>query len=639
MSEGRTDRCGWVSDLPRFYETSPRSICMSLEEFVANAGQSQHRAWGDMVAVLHREFGGILDAAPHAREYSAVLEYELPREGGRRPDVVVLENGVVAVLEFKGRDLVQRADLDQTAAYACDLKNYHAMCRDAEVEAILVPTRWNGARHRVDDVVVCPSKDIGNLLVELSQRRPGEPPIDAARWLEAEYAPLPGIVQAARDLFHHRPLPNIRRAQSARLPEVHALLSSIAHEAASKRTRHLVLLTGVPGSGKTLAGLQFVHSEALEDLRVERPGSKAGAPAVFLSGNGPLVVVLQHALGNVKTFVQGMRAYLEYYAFKKPNLAPPEHVLVFDEAQRAWDADQVEEKHGTRATEPQLLLDIADRIPEWSVVLGLVGEGQEIHRGEEGGLGQWSDAIAHDPERNSWIVHGPERLRSLFSELVNPFVANDLLNLSTTLRSHLASDLHDWVRRLLELGDAGLAGAAEVADRLRSEGYVLYVTRDLDQAKAYVRDRYEGHPDRRYGLVASSRAKNLEPHGVDNLFQTTKRLKVGPWFNDPATSAASCCALGQVVTEFACQGLELDFPIVCWGDDLNWDGERFASRPPKRTELKDPHRLRVNAYRVLLTRGRDGMCVYIPPDEGNGMDSTAAVLLRAGFEELLNPAS
>jgi hypothetical protein len=270
-------------------------------------------------------------------------------------------------------------------------------------------------------------------------------------------------------------------------------------------------------------------------------------------------------------------------------------------------------------------------------VLGLVGEGQEIHKGEEGGLGQWSEAIAHDPKRSEWIVHGPERLRPVFGGLVNAFVSNDLLNLSTTLRSHLASDLHDWVRMLLELGAAELPETARLAGRLRSEGYVLYLTRDLERAKAYVRDRYEDHPDRRYGLVASSRAKNLEPHGVDNLFQTTKRLKVGPWFDDPASSAASCCALEQVVTEFACQGLELDFPIVCWGDDLNWDGSRFVSRPSKRSELKDPHRLRVNAYRVLLTRGRDGMCVYVPPEEGNAMDSTAAALLQAGFEELSDP--
>ena len=610
---------------------------MSLDEFVQKAGTGQFRAWKNMVPILQAEFGELLNSKPTSSQYSAVLEYELPREGGRRPDVVVLENGVVVVLEFKDKDQVFRADLDQAEGYARDLKNYHSMCHGLQVEAVLVPTRWRGMRRQIGDVTICEPSEIDKLLFDLSEQASGQSAIAADSWLSAVYAPLPTIVKAARDIFHHERLPQIRRAHSARLPEVHELLSSIAHEAARSRTRHLILLTGVPGSGKTLAGLQFVHSEELDDLRIARLEGKGGAPAVFLSGNGPLVAVLQHALGKNKTFVQDMRSYVKEYGFRRTAIAPPEHVVVFDEAQRAWDADQVEEKHGTSKSEPEIILSIASRIPEWCVVLGLVGEGQEIHRGEEAGLGQWSDALGVVDSDSEWVIHGSSGVRSHFKSRSNRFDVQPILNLSTTLRSHLAADLHTWVRLLLDCRGGGQGELASLAGTLKDQGYDLYLTRDIERAKEYARTRYLGHPDKRFGLIASSKAKNLVAHGIDNDFQATKKLKYGPWFNDPPEATSSCCALSAVCTEFGCQGLELDFPIVCWGDDLWWGEAAFESRPYKRkTQLKNPHQIRLNAYRVLLTRGRDGMCIFLPPGE-LAMDRTHEMLLLCGCDELADP--
>jgi hypothetical protein len=639
MNDSDRRRCGWVSDLPGFYRAESRAICVSLEEFIAKAGAGQFRAWDNMVPILQREFGEFLESKPAASEYSAVLEYELPREGGRRPDVIVLENGVVVVLEFKDKNQVFRADLDQANGYAKDLQNYHSLCRDLLVEAVLVPTRWRGERRRLGDVTVCPPSEIDQLLFDYSARATNSAALLAEEWLEGEYAPLPTIVKAARDLFHHQELPRIRRAHSARLPEVHALLTAIAHDAALSRTRHLVLLTGVPGSGKTLAGLQFVHSKDLDDLIVARTGVQPGSPAVFLSGNGPLVAVLQHALGNNKTFVQDMKRYVDYYGFKKTKLIPSEHVVVFDEAQRAWDAEQVNAKHGQQRTEPEIILSIASRIPEWCVVLGLVGEGQEIHRGEEAGLAQWSEALGQIDDGSQWVLHGPAGVQRIFRNRTNRFEEATLLNLSTSLRSHLAADLHAWVRLLLECRPGGQPELAALAGTLRDQGFDLYLTRDVEQAKEYARTRYLGHPDKRYGFVASSKAKNLQPHGIDNDFQATKRLRHGPWYNDDPGSPNSCCALAAVATEFACQGLELDFPLVCWGDDLWWGSAGFESKPSKakgKYQLKNPHQLRVNAYRVLLTRGRDGMCVFVPPGE-TSMDATAGMLLESGCDLLLDP--
>jgi len=170
------------------------------------------------------------------------------------------------------------------------------------------------------------------------------------------------------------------------------------------------------------------------------------------------------------------------------------------------------------------------------------------------------------------------------------------------------------------------------ATQLRLDGFPIYVTRDLDGARAYVQDRFAGEQDRRFGLLASSKATNLAAHGLATDFQATQRLKIGPWFNDGSDSTASCCRLDSVATEFQCQGLELDLPIVCWADDLAWGEHGWAMRPIKRKQalVRDPRRLRLNAYRVLLTRGREGLVLFVPPAPEAGMDATFQALVRAG---------
>ena len=363
---------------------------------------------------------------------------------------------------------------------------------------------------------------------------------------------------------------------------------------------------------------------------------------MFLSGNGPLVEVLQYELrgagGGGKTFVRGVKDYVRTYS-SRPGLVPPEHVLVFDEAQRAFDAEMVHAKHpehGGYKSEPEHFIEFAERIPEWCVVIGLTGGGQEIHVGEEAGLAQWRWAVERTGHLDQWTVHAPLAVADIFDNSPVPLDLQSALNLDTELRFHLAKDLHGFVAALLE---AKLTDTLRpMAERLESEGFHLRLTRSLDDGKAYLRERYGEDRQARFGLVASSKDRDLWEFGIPNDFQSTKRVRIGPWYGDDEHDGAgrSCRRLETCVTEFGAQGLELDATLLAWGTDLvlrdgRWTNDR-ARGYRKRVKVRDPFQLRVNAYRVLLTRGRDVCVVFIPPIPT--MDETFEHLSAAGFKLL-----
>jgi len=334
--------------------------------------------------------------------------------------------------------------------------------------------------------------------------------------------------------------------------------------------------------------------------------------------------VLQHALKN-SIFVQDVHGFLKDYGGSTAKI-PHEHIWVYDEAQRAWDAERVNEKRGHATSEPEDFLKLAERMNSWALMVALIGEGQEIHLGEESGLPQWNDALSS--MKKPWIVHCPEKIANHFTS-AGKVEKKSVLDLSITLRSHLAEDVAQWIKALL---DGDLMSARTLAERVASQGFDVYITNDINIATSYVKERYQGQEDKRYGLLASSKAKNLPVWGIHNEYNYTKNMREGPWYNDPPSSFNSCCALRDVATEFSCQGLELDFPIVCWGNDFTWDGV-WKSPSAKRSKAKDPHQLRVNSYRVLLTRGRDGFIVFVPNEIG--MRSTYEVLKGAGMRELV----
>ena len=290
-SDSTRARYGWQSDFPTFADEEPRVVRISLQDFLADASESQVRAWDDSIPRIQVEVGEVVEIDELADQYTAILEYELPLES-RRPDVVLLVSGAVVVLELKGKSEPEQADLDQAAAYARDLRCYHKHCADREVHAVLVPTRAHGYAGVRDGVHIAGPDALHGLIQKL-QRPWDQGPLTADLFLAKDaYCPLPTLVQAARELFLDGTVRRIHRAWAETQPAIDAI-STIAHDAARTRTRHLVLVAGVPGSGKTLVGLSAVHNPGLDDLRVERAGGKPPAPAIFLSGNGPLVEVLQ----------------------------------------------------------------------------------------------------------------------------------------------------------------------------------------------------------------------------------------------------------------------------------------------------------------------------------------------------------
>ena len=618
---------GWAGSVGDFLRASRDTILASLDAhhrrlLLAPPSSSQREAWVGEVDTLTDALAACVKASPDtASEWSLVLEYELPLEGGRRTDAVVLAGVTLIVLEFKSRGTPTQGDIDQTSAYVRDLSDYHAASHGLTAHGALVLQSAVGVMaNEVDGVTVTAPAGLERYLFEWAS----DGSVDLDEWLTAPYRPLPSLIEAARRIFRDEPLPHVHTALAAGIPETVELLGQLVEESQRTGSRSFALVTGVPGAGKTLVGLRLVY---------ERSG-EAGR-ATFLSGNGPLVKVLQDALQS-RAFVRDLHAYIKTNALNKRVRTPDEHVVVFDEAQRAWDARYMHNKKGVAKSEPELLIGIGERLPEWSVFVGLVGEGQEIHSGEEAGIRQWRDALTPPSANESWAVHCPTKLAAEFDGL--NVTTSDRLDLTVTLRSRRGEDLHQWVRLLLE---GSLPLAARQGHRLHDQRYPIYLTRDLDTAKAYVRRRIAEEPDKRVGLLASSHAKRLERHGVNNSFPATNRMKIDRWYNAPPDDPLASNALTQPVTEFGCQGLELDLPIVCWGEDYVWSSEAWRLTPIKRRyQQDDPLALLRNAYRVLLTRGRDGLVIFVPPDEL--WDSTEVALLAAGArpipaaDELLN---
>lgn len=631
---------GWDSDFRKFGSIHRSRILSSLRANYPDASDSEEASWRRNVPPLQNEIGEVVQVDTDAGTFTAILEYQLPMES-RRADVVLLLHDDVVVVELKGKTYPSDADIDQTHAYARDLMCYHRDCHERRVHPILVPTRMSGATPASErGVSICEIGALDSLVTELVAENAREP-LNAKSFLSAEaYKPLPTLIEAARQLFLHRRPPQLWRSAANTDDAVETIRKVIA-DAHRTKTRRLVLLTGVPGAGKTLVGLRIAHSSVLDELR----SGDRGAPAVFLSGNGPLVEVLRYVMrgagGGGGAFVRPIKEYVRRYT-GKDRPVPPEHVVVFDEAQRAFDDAMIADKHKIpidRAnSEQEYFIGFAERVPEWSVVVGLVGTGQEIHVGEEGGLCLWRQAVERSPRFADWTVHGPDSVSEIFRGM--KFEAADALNLDTTIRTHRASLHHEFVGRLVRKFPGPPEALRSLSDRLVGEGHDFRVTRSLEEAKNYLRERYAENPRARFGLLASSRDRDLERFGIANDFQSTKRVQYGPWYNDDETNekGLSCRHLRDCVTEFGAQGLELDAALLAWGTDFvmkngTWSNEKARKyRKTGNSKVKDPWQLRANSYRVLLTRGRDAHVVFVPGL--HELDETWEFLRSCGFREL-----
>lgn len=638
-------RAGWAGSLAAFRATRLEDVVQALRTFLPDADESQVRAWKASVPALQRVAGARAAARVSSDAESSILEYVLMLDE-RRADAVLLLAGPVVVVEAKGKVQPSQCDVDQVAAYARDLTAYHRRCDGRAVEAVLMPTGMVGPPRRTQDGVWVAGPDA---IVELLQgicAPPERAPLALDEFLDIDaYQPLPTLVQAARSLFENRSLKSVWRADARTRPTVDYILDT-CERAAREHSRHLILVTGAPGSGKTLVGLRAAYAERLDRIAVERKGRKPTAPAVFLSGNQPLVTLLQFILKS-SAFVRPMKAYLKNFVVDERT--PPHHVLVFDEAQRAFSAAMVAEKQqwdpSMAASEPELLLRLSARVPEWSVVVGLIGTGQEINRGEEEGIAPWRHAVERRPDAAAWTVHVPPLLQEPFVGGAYRQRIETSLALNFSLRFHLVDQLHRLVGRIVDPEPKVASGAGAVAAESPSvlphadARRTIRLTRRLDEARAYLQERYRHDQEARYGLLVSSRDKSLGQFGIVADFASLKRLQIGRWFMGPMEAPDSGCHLRTPLTEFQIQGLELDMALVAWGTDFRrmggaWSddlGQRYQRRAD-RVSPRDKLQLRANAYRVLLTRGRDGTIVFVPPLRE--LDETWTYLRSFGLVEL-----
>ncbi|WP_338452547.1 DNA/RNA helicase domain-containing protein [Niallia oryzisoli] len=534
----------------------------------------QIRAWYDCIRYLQEE----LPYFQHLPGF-LIFEYEIVRSGRKRPDVLLFLPGEVLVLEFKSYSGVDDAEYTQTSLYIRDLQQYHSAIQtfSLQVRGALVVTKENRDL-KINQKYQIYQLGRGGLRVlidKIAKRLTNAKLISDLDFLEGVFQPLPSIIESARAIMREEDLPKIKTLKSSNFDTVVNEVKSIVELAKKNRTHHLILVSGVPGAGKTFVGLTLAHE-------IEK--------AIYLSGNGPLVDVLQDSLKN-KTFVQALYDYkTDFLNYGK---VPEEQVIIFDEAQRAWDAKKMKKPQ----SEPDVIIQIAKHKP-WSVVVGLIGEGQEIHLGEEGGIGLWNHAIHNE----NIHVHAKHHQHVFPNALT--YHENKDLHLNTSLRTHKALQYFEWVEAFIS-GDFEHCKTLE--KQLANERFMLKVVNSLAEAKLFVEKLYEG-TNKTYGIVVSSGIKN--PKGVKVVPFSDRNVHPKyhvQYFNYPESNYY-CRNLKYAATEFQVQGLELDMAIVYWGEDLQWTNTGWKSSQLKH-DAEDPHQLKLNAYRVLLTRGRDGVVI------------------------------
>jgi hypothetical protein len=600
----------------------------------------QKRAWIFQIEHL----ADVLRELPSCHVF---LEFEIPRIG-RRADVVLLIGGMVFVIEYKfGADRYDSQAVDQVTDYALDLKNFHSGSHQAPIVPVLVasnaPDRdWSGltSQDQIRQVILANRCSLSALLIQaFAENRATS--IDPIAWANSAYRPTPTIVEAAQALYRGHRVASITRSDAGaiNLGKTASCVSNIIDQAKKKQTKAICLITGVPGAGKTLAGL---------NIATERMRADESSHAVFLSGNDPLVKVLREALAidameqestfedrsrlrksdarrKAHAFIQNIRHFRDDNW--KADVAPVEKVVVFDEAQRAWNRDQLStfmlrkrKIPSFDQSEPEFLLSVMDRHTDWCCVICLVGGGQEINTGEAG-MGEWLEALERrfphwsvhcslqiqNPEYD-WTRDLPTRLSRLRASIEPD------LHLAVSLRSFRAEHVSAFVGAVID-GDA--PGAKSLYAEIPQ--YPIVLTRNFEKAKEWLRGKARG--SERFGLLASSNAIRLKPEGIF----AKQDIDPAQWFLKGKDDIRASYFLEDVATEFHVQGLELDWTLVCWDLNFRREGARWGCSNFTGTSWKsvnDPNRRRyiANSYRVLLTRARQGVVILVP--EGDVQDAT-----------------
>lgn len=653
-------QCGrayYAASVAEFLSTDENLVLAALVRRSAfNVEITQREAWIEQIRVMRSCLSEL------GEEGLIAFEFDVPRVG-KRIDVLLVVGGGVFVLEFKvGAKDFEAGAIRQVWDYALDLKNFHSTSHQASVIPVLVVTgtkdtgRANDVRRDGDGVYrpLCVAADGLGAVVRAVLESIKNEVLDASSWIRGVYKPTPTIIEAALALYGGHGVESISRTEAGaiNLSRTCVSIDGIIRRAREESHKAICFVTGVPGAGKTLVGLNTAtkHQDRTSELF-----------SVYLSGNGPLVRVLCEALARdrrarvdgsgkrvslgearseVRAFVQNVHHFRDD-CLKEMHRPPAEHVVLFDEAQRAWNAEQTvafmrrKKGHpGFTMSEPEFLISCMDRHRDWAVIVCLVGGGQEINTGEAG-IGEWIRSIR--ARYGSWRVYVSPRLREAeyaagealaMLEGHDHVRTDESLHLGVSMRSFRAENVSGWVKSVLDLDQA----LAERAMGSISGRFPIMLTRDLSAAKKWVRERARGNE--RYGMVVSSQAQRLKPHAID------VRVDVDPvhWFLHPRDDVRSSFYLEDAATEFDVQGLELDWTCVVWDADLRysksgWGYWSFRGSRWQRVLQEERRAYLKNAYRVLLTRARQGMVVVVP--RGDSGDPTRSPEFYEGTYEFL----
>lgn len=595
-------------------------------------GLSQRDAWLTQISILKDQFSLYEDG-------HLFFEFSIPRMG-KRADVIFLIQNAIFVLEFKnGATTYLSADIVQAVDYAVDLKNFHEGSHNADIFPILIATNAPSIQDtpvlsddRVSNCLRCNTSNLYQVIQNALELVPDCSQLAACEWAHSAYKPTPTIVQAAQALYRNHSVSEISRsdASAKNLSETTSAIAEIIEDAKTNNQKAICFITGVPGAGKTLAGLNITTS---------RMNNHEAEHAVFLSGNGPLVAVLRCALArdekqrqgkslveakrNANAFIQNIHHFRDEYV--QTQAAPTEKVVIFDEAQRAWDKENTNKFMRVNqnypafdASEPEFLIDVMNRHTDWCVIVALIGGGQEINSGEAG-LPEWFHALQN--KFQDWKVYFSNRIESkeyTKNQDIKSFtvgldtMSSESLHLGVSMRSFRAEQLSNFVKYLID-------NSPEEARRCYQaiqDNYPIFLTRDLNIARNWVREKKRG--SELFGIITSSGAKRLRPEGLN----VAAKIDPETWFLNGPGDVRGCQYLEEVATEFDIQGLELDWSVVGWDANLRsnnngWEHYKFAGTSWQKIHKENAQQYLLNAYRVLLTRARQGFIIYIPDGDKN----------------------
>ena len=646
----------YYNNIPDFINDSSNNIIAELIKHSFEINTDQRDAWENQINELKNKLSECkIDG-------DIIFEYDIVRLG-KRIDVILLIRHIVFSLEFKnGKTLYTAEDARQAEDYAIDIKNFHKESENLYVCPILIATDAkeikNQSYEAYTDKQIRLQKENSNTFInkisDLSFLYGEDKKIDFEKWFNSPYYPTPTIIDAAIQAYQTHNITEIAHSEAGQedINKCEDTIDMVIEYAKEHDEKCICFVTGVPGAGKTLVGLDTVTKNLAKG---------SDNLSVYLSGNGPLVTVLREALVQsskrlkkhanntaVKTLIQGSFEFRKYYM--GVNETPAEKILIFDEAQRVWNKEKLMDwtakrmKTDLQVSEPHFLVDVMNRHNGWAVIVCLVGLGQDIYNGEVG-INEWFRTIIQD--FSNWKIFYSSEIfgqiedKNIDKKMILDYgnaVQNNTLHLKTSIRSFRADKQSLFVDFLLNNSNID---AKKVYAEI-SEKYKIYVTRDIKKAKKWCRSQVRG--SQRCGVIACSSAQRLKPEGI---FVPTD-IDVKNWFLAPADDLRSSNMMEVVASEFKVQGLEIDWAVVCWDADLrrtnnNWDYYNFRGTKWLHRNKEDQKRYLLNAYRVLLTRARQGMVIFVPegvsPEEDitrdyKFYDSIYNYLISCGIEEL-----